>query len=52
MFYTLEGKNFYDFVQGKIKERNDGLAKDHDLMIEMDPQVAAAFRQSTMISSK
>jgi hypothetical protein len=44
VFYTLEGKNFYDFVQTKIAERNATLAKDQDLMIQMDPEVAQAFR--------
>ena len=52
MFYTLVGKNFYDFVQEKISERNENLAKDQDLMIKMDPEVAKAFQNSTMISSK
>ena len=52
VFYTLVGKNFYDFVQEKISERNENLAKDQDLMIAMDPEVAKAFQNSTMISSK
>ena len=45
VFYTLVGKNFYDFVQEKISERNENLAKDQDLMIKMDPEVAKAFHR-------
>ena len=43
VIYTLEGKDFADFIKEKIAERNDSLAKKQDLMIEMDPEIARAF---------
>ena len=46
------GDEFRDWVAGKIRERNDKLAEKHDLMIDMDPAIARAFQNSSMISSK
>ena len=34
---------FNNWVQEKVKERNETLAKKQDLMIEMDPEIAQAF---------
>jgi hypothetical protein len=39
----LEGEAFFNWVQEKVKERNEALAKKQDLMIEMDPEIAQAF---------
>ena len=46
------GDEFREWVAGKIRERNDKLAEKHDLMIDMDPAIARAFQNSSMISSK
>ena len=35
-----------------IKKRNDELAENRNLIIELDPQIAAAFKTSLNISSK
>jgi len=35
-----------------VKDRNDSLAEKRDLMIAMDPEIAAAFGNSANISSK
>ena len=35
-----------------MKDRNDQLAEKRDLMIELDPEIAAAFGNSANISSK
>ena len=51
MIYTIVGDQFNQWVQEKIRERNDRVASKHDLMIELDPAIARAFEASTMISS-
>ena len=50
--YTIVGDQFNEWVQQKIRERNDRVASKNDLMIELDPEIAKAFQASTMISSK
>lgn len=52
VIYTIVGKSFADWVQQQIDSRNEKMASDHNLMIELDPDIAAAFRASTQISSK
>ena len=47
----MKGLLFHKWVQEKIAERNETLEKKADLMISMDPQIAAAFNKSTMIST-
>ena len=49
--YTMKGLLFHKWVQEKIAERNEMIEKKADLMICMDPQIAAAFNKSTMIST-
>ena len=50
--YTLMGEKFKNWVHEIIKERNDKVAENRKLIIELDPDVAAAFRDSVNISSK
>jgi hypothetical protein len=52
LVYTLSGENFSNWVASNIDARNNELAAKQDLMIEMDPQIAKAFAESTQISSK
>lgn len=52
MIYTIVGDNFRRWVLEHVKHRNDHLAEKHDLMIELDPEIAAAFGNSLNISSK
>jgi hypothetical protein len=52
LIYSICGDGFRDFVQLAIKERNEQLALQGDLNIEMDPKIAECFAQSTMVSSK
>ena len=52
ILYTIVGRPFADWVQEQINGRNEKLANDHNLMIELDPEIAAAFKASTQISSK
>ena len=50
--YTAIGKPFGDWVRQQIETRNQKLAIDRQLNIELDPELAQAFHASTAISSK
>ena len=39
-------------MQQRIDDRNEVLVDKDDMMIECDPDLAAAFHQSSMVSSK
>lgn len=52
VIYSIVGDEFRTWVFDQIKSRNDHLAEQNDLMIELDPEIAAAFGQSFNISSK
>ena len=39
-------------VKEAIKRRNDLVAENRNLIIELDPEIAAAFKESINISSK
>ena len=49
---TVVGQPFLDWVKQKILERNQKAAREQNLLIKMDPQLAAAFNNSTHHSSK
>ena len=50
VIYTIVGQNFANWVRAKIEERNAKVQKDKDLMIAVDPAIAAAFQNSTAVS--
>ena len=50
--FTLLGEPFRAWVKDEIEHRNEEIAKKRDLLIEMEPEVAAAFHASVNISSK
>ena len=50
--YTLMGEKFKSWVHEVIVERNNRIAENRKLIIELDPAVATAFRDSVNISSK
>ena len=52
VIFTVVGQPIKDYVNKCIKQRNDELAENRDLLIELDPQIAAAFKTSLNISSK
>ena len=43
---------FSGWVRNRIEERNEAVRKNKNLDIAMDPEVAAAFRDSTRVSRK
>ena len=49
---TVVGKPFLDWIKQKILERNQKQAQAQNLLIKMDPQLAAAFQNSTHFSRK
>jgi hypothetical protein len=49
---TVIGRQFDDWVKQQILNRNLKVAKEQDLHIEVDPEIAEIFRQSTSVSSK
>ena len=50
--YTIIGDSFATWIKESIEQRNEELAKKQKLLIEMDPDIAAAFNSSVNISSK
>ena len=50
--YTLLGEPFADWVMSQIEARNTKMAKERDLMINVDLAIAAAWQQSTHVSRK
>ena len=49
---TVLKEEFSNWVKYKIEDRNGKVAIKKDIMIQMDPQMAEIFRQSTAVSSK
>ena len=43
---------FSGWVKNRIEERNEAVRKNKNIDIAMDPEVAAAFRDSTRVSRK
>ena len=52
VIYSIVGDDLREWVSQQIKSRNEKLAEKQDLMIDLDPDIAAAFGSSLNISSK
>jgi len=52
VIYTCVGKPFRDWVDSKVKERNDKIIEKQNLTIEMDKETYEAFMASTHVSGK
>ena len=48
--YSLFGDSFSDWVFAQIEARNAKLAKEKNLMINLDPEIAAAWHSSTAVA--
>ena len=48
--YTICGESFANWVKEKVEERNNKVAVDKGLLIEVDEEIANAFAASTAIS--
>jgi hypothetical protein len=52
IIFTIVQDPFKVWVKERIKARNDTVAENRSLLISLDPEIAAAFRNSVNISSK
>ena len=52
MAYSVLGDDFSAWVKEQILQRNDKVAEKGNLMIQLDPEIAAAFQASTSVSCK
>ena len=52
VIYTRLGETFKAWVDHHVKERHEKYVQRHNVLIDMDPEIAAAFNQSSMVSSK
>ena len=44
IIYTIVGQPIKEFVSKGVKERNDQVAENRNLIIDLDPEIAAAFK--------
>lgn len=51
VMYTILGRQFGDWVDERVNERHDGIIEDNEMYIELDAEVAEAFRNSKAIST-
>ena len=52
VYSAVIGKDFKDWVSAQIEERNAIMAEKKEIMISMDPVMAAKFEASTHVSRK
>ena len=50
--YSVVKQPFSDWVKKQINLRNQKITTEQQLNIELDPELAAAFNNSTAVSSK
>ena len=52
VIYTRVGDQFKEWMDERIRIRNQKLADDQNMMINMDPDIARIFRASNSVSGK
>ena len=50
VIYTIVGEPFRDWVQEKVNERHQKIKESKDMLVELDPEIAQIFQQSTSVS--
>ena len=50
VIYTIVGKPFSDWVELKIKERNEFIEEKQDMHVHLDQEIADILRASTSVS--
>ena len=50
VLFSVQNQAFGDWVKERIESRNEKVVKEKNLLIDMDPAVAAAFTNSTAVS--
>jgi len=48
---SIFGNSFCDWIDEQVEKRNHRVAVQKDIMINMDPEIAAAFNKSTAVST-
>ena len=52
VLYAVIGDSFSNYISLKVHARNEKVAAERDIMINVDPELAAAFNNATHISCK
>ena len=52
VFTAVLGQNFKNWVQQQMEERNALMCEKNEMMIALDPEMAAKFEASTHVSRK
>ncbi|MEC8878028.1 MAG: hypothetical protein VX554_02475 [Candidatus Thermoplasmatota archaeon] len=50
--YSVVGDQFGAWVREQIEARNLKVAHERDMLVDLDPEIAAAFAASTAVSRK
>ena len=50
VIYTIAGEPFKEWCQEQIEARNRLRTQEHDMIIDMDPEIAKIFKASTSVS--
>ena len=50
LIYTIVGEPFKIWIDEEIKKRNEKIMSEHNMAIEMDPEVYKAFQESQHVS--
>ena len=51
VIYSVIGEDFKKWVHKQVKDRNDKIARERKLLINVDPGVYDAFQRSTAVST-
>ena len=52
VIYSIVGDPFKQWVQFRVEARNNKVAEEGEMMIEMDPDIATIFQKSNAVSGK
>ena len=52
MVYKILGDDFSGWMDEKIQERNQKIMVERQMMINVDPEIAAAFQSTNHVSSR
>ena len=52
VIYTIVGKPFAEWVEAGISARNAKVQEKYDMMVDLDPEIAKIFANSSAISGK
>ena len=50
--YTIVGDPFDAWVASQVEVRNDKIASERDMLVDLDPEIATLFNQSTAVSGR